>query len=162
MGRDILYKDAVEPLNDSKTISAMDSGLQCSQATKGSHIAMRNTLMLGAFTSDYVQTIGELSIIGVHSDSIDQLRSENEMLKEKLRIFEERISVLESRMPEEKVVIINDISYEDAVKEVRELFCKEQPLYYSDISQELGIDLKTVVKICNELQKSGEIAIAND
>ena len=99
---------------------------------------------------------------GIHADPINLLRSENKMLQEKLRILENRLSILESRMPEEKVVVINDISYEDAVREVKGLFCREHTLYYSDIAQELGIDLKTVVKICNELQKSGEIAIAND
>jgi hypothetical protein len=88
-----------------------------------------------------------------------QLRSENYMLQEKLRSIENRLSIVESHIPEEKVVVLRDISYEDAKEEIKELFHKGRTLFYSDISQELGISLHTVVEICNELHKNGEIAV---
>lgn len=90
-----------------------------------------------------------------------QLRSENYMLQEKLRSIENRLSAIESHIPKEKVTILRDISYADAKKEIKEMFLKGKTLYYSDISQELGISLHTVVEICNELHENGEI-VADD
>jgi predicted DNA-binding transcriptional regulator len=81
------------------------------------------------------------------------------MLQEKLRDIENRLSAVESNMSEEKIIVLRDISYEDAKKEIKGLFLKGQTLYYSDISHELGISLRTVVTICDELYKNGEIAV---
>jgi hypothetical protein len=39
------------------------------------------------------------------------------------------------------------------------LFASGRTLYYSDIGQELGIDLNKVVEICEELEKEQEIGV---
>lgn len=62
-------------------------------------------------------------------------------------------------MEYKKVVVPREISNEEAEKEIRELFSKGKTLYYSDITQELRLDLELVVNICNELQKQGEITV---
>ena len=49
----------------------------------------------------------------------------------------------------------------DTKKEIEGIFQKGRTLYYSDISQELGLSLRTVVKICGELQSEGKIEAAN-
>jgi len=48
---------------------------------------------------------------------------------------------------------------EEATEEIRQLFSSGRTLYYSDIAEELRLDLELVVDICHELQESGEIGI---
>lgn len=88
-----------------------------------------------------------------------QLRIENYSLQQKIQSIETRLVNIESQMPIEKVVILRDISLEQAKKEVEELFSRRTTLYYSDIASELGISLETAVKICSELQESGAIEV---
>lgn len=44
-------------------------------------------------------------------------------------------------------------------KQVENLFKFGRTLYFSDISNELSIDLKKVVKICKQLFKEGKIRV---
>ena len=50
----------------------------------------------------------------------------------------------------------------EAKKKIMELFSSGRTLYYSDIAQELGLELKLVVDICEELQSQGMIAVAKE
>ena len=59
----------------------------------------------------------------------------------------------------EKIVVLREISKEEAEKEISKLFSEGQVLYYSDIAQKLRLDLKLVVEICNELQSKGRIEV---
>jgi len=86
-----------------------------------------------------------------------QLRIENYALRERIRAVEERLANIEATIPRERVVILREISKEEAKEEIRNLFSTGQTLYYSDIAKELRLDLEMVVEICNELQESGEI-----
>ncbi|MBA7532499.1 dCTP deaminase, dUMP-forming [subsurface metagenome] len=63
---------------------------------------------------------------------------------------------------EEKIVVLREISKEEAEREILKLFSGGQVLYYSDIAEKLGLDLKLVVEICNELQSKGEIEVNDD
>ena len=51
---------------------------------------------------------------------------------------------------------------EEAKQEIRQLFPTGQTLYYSDIAEQLRLDLKLVVDICNEFQSKGEIEVVDD
>ena len=62
----------------------------------------------------------------------------------------------------EKVVILKDMTKEEATREIKRVFATGRTLYYSDIAEELGLSLKTVVEICRELQSDGEIGIDNE
>jgi len=62
-------------------------------------------------------------------------------------------------MSVEKIVVLREISKEEAEKEISKLFSEGQVLYYSDIAQKLRLDLKLVVEICNELQSKGRIEV---
>ena len=84
---------------------------------------------------------------------------ENALLRDELERLKQRLSELEERMSGEKVVMIRDITREEAKREIKKLFSSGRTLYYSDIVQELKLDLETVVDICNELQESKEIAV---
>ena len=69
------------------------------------------------------------------------------------------MSDIEESVPRETVVVIREISREEARTEIVRLFKEGKVLYYSDIARELRLDLELVVNICEELQKQGEIAI---
>lgn len=88
-----------------------------------------------------------------------QLRTENFLLRQRIRAVEERLAKIEASLPKERVLILREISREEAREEIRNLFSTGRTLYYSDIAEELGLDLEMVVEICNELQQSREISI---
>ena len=88
-----------------------------------------------------------------------QLRKENLLLKDKIRKIEERLSKLEASVPGEKVIVLRELTPDQAKEEIRKLFSTGKRLYYSDIALELGLDLELVVNICNELQEQGEISV---
>ena len=58
--------------------------------------------------------------------------------------------------------MLRDITREEAKKEIRQLFLTGRTLYYSDIAEELELDLKLVVDICREFQENKEIGIDKD
>lgn len=62
----------------------------------------------------------------------------------------------------EKIVVLREISKEEAEKEILKLFSGGQVLYYSDIAEKLGLDLKLVVEICSELQSKGRIEVIDE
>ena len=88
-----------------------------------------------------------------------QLRMENYALRERIRAIEERLANIEATIPKERMIILREVSKEEAKEEIRNLFSTGRTLYYSDIAKKLSLDLEMVVDICNELQKSGEIGI---
>ncbi|GAG85395.1 unnamed protein product, partial [marine sediment metagenome] len=55
-----------------------------------------------------------------------------------------------------------EVSREEAEKDILGLFSQGQTLYYSDITEQLGLDLQLVVEICNELQSKREIEVVDD
>jgi regulator of replication initiation timing len=88
-----------------------------------------------------------------------QLQIENYALRERIRAVEERLARIEATIPKERVIILQEISRDEAKEQIRNLFSTGRTLYYSDIAEELRLDLEMVVEICNELRESGEISI---
>lgn len=76
--------------------------------------------------------------------------------REELEKIKQKLLELESR---EKVIVLREITKEEAKKDIEQLFKSGRTLYYSDIVKELKLDLETVVDICNELQGSGQIEV---
>ncbi|MBI2850269.1 MAG: hypothetical protein HYX80_04400 [Chloroflexi bacterium] len=91
-----------------------------------------------------------------------QLKTENSFLREQIKAIEKRLANLETTLPKEKLVILREVSKEEAKKDILQLFSKGNTMYYSDIAEQLRLDLKTVVEICNELQNRGEIEVVDD
>lgn len=77
-------------------------------------------------------------------------------LQQKVENLEKRLAGLEAK---EKVIVLKEITREEAKEEIRRLFASGRTLYYSDIVTELQLDLETVVDICNELRKNKEVSI---
>ena len=91
-----------------------------------------------------------------------QLMTENKVLRKKIQVIEKRLTKIEAIIPKERLVILREVSREEAKEDILGLFHQEQILYYSDIAEQLGLDLKLVVEICNELQSKGEIQVVDD
>lgn len=118
----------------------------------GEKAKLLNSIKL-AFVSNYTTS----------SDMLEQenmqLRNENSILRDALLRIEERLASIEASLPSEKVIVLREITKEEATAEIRRLFSNGKTLYYSDIARELGLDLELVVEICNELQNHGEITV---
>lgn len=87
------------------------------------------------------------------------LQSEIEQMRSDLEQTKQKVAELERRMPEEKVIVLREISRKQAKQEIQQLFSSGRTLYYSDIAEELGLDLKLIVDICRELEESGEVKV---
>ena len=96
--------------------------------------------------------------IGMHS--ISPLLSMDALtyfsFREELEHIKQKLLELENR---EKVIVLREITREEAKKDIEQLFKSGRVFYYSDIVKELKLDLETVVDICNELQESGQIEV---
>ena len=82
-------------------------------------------------------------------------------LKARIAVLEEQVARLEASSVE-KVIVIREITEEEARAEIVDLFAGGETLYYSDISERLGIDLEMVVEICRELMAEGAIRVDDD
>jgi len=107
-----------------------------------------------------------LTVSTLSSDWLEQqnaqLGTENFLLRQRIRAVEERLAKIEASLPKERVLILREISREEAREEIRNLFSTGRTLYYSDIAEQLRLDLKLVVDICSELQSKGEIEVVDD
>ena len=62
----------------------------------------------------------------------------------------------------EQVIVLREITKDEARTEIAELFRSGETLYYSDIADRLRIDIEMVVEICRELLEEGAIQIDDD
>ncbi len=91
----------------------------------------------------------------------EQRDSEIRELKARVAALEEQVARLEENSVE-KVIILREITKEEAKAEIIDLFATGEILYYSDISERLRIDLEMVVEICRELKAEGAIRVDDD
>lgn len=62
-----------------------------------------------------------------------------------------------------ETVVLRTIPREQAKKEILDLFkTAKGSLFYSDVARRLGLDLKLVVELCNELEDEGRIGALTD
>ena len=57
------------------------------------------------------------------------------------------------------MIVLREISREQAKQEIQQLFSSGRTLYYSDIAEELSLDLELVVDICRELEGNREVRV---
>ena len=91
----------------------------------------------------------------------EQRDSEIKELKARVAVLEEQVAHLEENSVG-RVIVLREITKEEARREIVDLFAAEDILYYSDISERLSIDLETVVEICRELKAEGAIRVDDD
>ncbi|MBA7678137.1 hypothetical protein ES703_86408 [subsurface metagenome] len=80
-------------------------------------------------------------------------------LQEELGRVKRKLAELENKPSGEEVMVVRDITKEEAKEEIRQLLKKGETLYFSDIADKLRLDLEMVVDICRELQDKKEIGI---
>lgn len=84
-------------------------------------------------------------------------------LEKRIEYLEKQIGDLQksnTKLKQERVIVLRQVTREQAKEEVRRLFSTGRTLYYSDIARRLKVDLQLVVEICRELQEEGEIEVA--
>ena len=91
--------------------------------------------------------------------NFSSLAAENILLRREIEQIKQRLAELERKMPEEKVIVLREISREQAKQEIQQLFSSGRTLYYSDIAEELRLGLQLVVDICRELEGGGEVKV---
>jgi hypothetical protein len=109
-----------------------------------------------------LERIADISVSTVLVEPPEWLAAEIYTLRQRIQMIEERLATIETTIPKEKVVVLRALSKKEAEKEILTLFTAGQTLYYSDIAEQLRLDLKLVVEICNELQRRGEIEVVDD
>ena len=93
------------------------------------------------------------------TELIGNLARENAFLRKEIEDIKQKLADVERKIPEERVIVLREITREKAKQEIQQLFSSGRRLYYSDIAQELRLNLELVVDICHELQEGGEIEI---
>lgn len=100
------------------------------------------------------------------SDTTLAVLEENSNLKQHVARLETRILALELDSPTithqypPQTLELRQITDQEACTEMQQLFKNtDVPLYYSDISQQLQLDLEQVVRVCDELYQTGQIFV---
>ena len=90
-----------------------------------------------------------------------RVSEENTNLRIILSNLISRVEFLEHGLSiSEQVVILREIPRDEAKSEILTLYSnipETEDLYYSDIAIKLGLDLKLVVELCQELKKEGKL-----
>lgn len=76
---------------------------------------------------------------------------------ELLEGISEAIGRLTPISAEENVIVLRSLEEEVAQREILDLLESEGPLFYSEISKRLRLDLQDVVRICNKLEEKDQI-----
>jgi len=96
-------------------------------------------------------------------ECITKLQRENNCLQQQVKELQKKVDKLMESLPTQKTIILQEIDKTQAKQEIKKLFTStDKPLYYSDIAEDLKLDLEMVVEICEELIKEGEIEVDTD
>ena len=109
------------------------------------------------------------------TSELERLKKENRELRQITQNTEKRMIEIVAKIVEERLEYMNagnetvvdvlelrDISDKEAAIEILELFkSSDTVLFYSDISDELSLDIEQVVEVCSQLREKGEIRIGD-
>jgi len=101
----------------------------------------------------------------LEKNAMDELIQENVRLRRDINALTEKVSELITLLCEdyanraENLIVLREIPRDQAKKEIAKLFQKSGSLYYSDIAEQLRLDLELVVDLCSELEKEGQIRL---
>ncbi|MBU1065885.1 hypothetical protein KKC74_13940, partial [bacterium] len=77
-------------------------------------------------------------------------------LNSEINRLNNEIKTLKSELNKQEVLELREIPFRQARKEIKEwITCRENSWYYSDIVEELGINLEDVIKVIDDLNKDG-------
>jgi hypothetical protein len=148
-----------------KTANAQTHSLRFS--VPGIGLTMESTNSVGIPDEDIrertkvAQSLPEVvsRFFGTGSPLVDpvSLTAENFLLRKEVDDIRRELDEIKKRMPEEKMVVLRDLTRDEAKQEIQSLFSSGRTLYYSDIAEELGLDLRIVVDLCQELEDEGKV-----
>jgi regulator of replication initiation timing len=158
--RDVYYVEVGKPSLSSLFAECLEAWRTTVRpSTWDSYIEFQSRLpeTLEAISAAGLADTSGFSLLGQLSENM-RLRLENALLQRGLGQIEERLARIEATLPEVKVVVLREISRDEAKREIKQLFARGRALYYEDIVDEVRLDLELVVDICNELVEEGEIS----
>jgi dCTP deaminase len=113
--------------------------------------------------TDLKQDIKAVASLGERFDKliVDHRKETEKIMRHNTRLINEIKKLVEyiSSQQTTSTVVLRSVDREQAMKEIEGLFKKGKMLYYSDIAEQLGLDLELVVDICNELENKGIIGM---
>jgi len=102
----------------------------------------------------------EKGLMGEFDDFRHEITAKLETIFDRLSGIEKRI---ESFSDIQKVVVIEEISKDEAKKRISDCLCEiKEKIYPSEIAERLHIDYDLCVEIIEELLKEGEIEIVEE
>ncbi len=95
-------------------------------------------------------------------------KPEVERLKKQVAILSARVAELEREaeaardLESDNVIVLRDITKEQARKEILEAFKVREPLDYVDLADTLTLDLSLILEVCDDLMEEGVIVFNDD
>lgn len=141
-------------------------GYDASEGLEENDLKREKELVMAFFSKQFGYVVGstvtegeEIETFGL-LEQVIELQRENYVLQQQISELRNKVDQLIESLPTEKTVVLREISREEAKREIEGLFAStDRVLYYSDIAERLGLELRVVVEICKELIKEGEIKI---
>lgn len=141
-------------------------GYDTSEGLEENDLKREKERVMAFFSKQFGYVVGSTIAAGEEIEAfslleqITELQRENYVLQQQILELKNKLDQLIETLPTEKTVVLREISREEAKQEIEGLFAStDRVLYYSDIAERLGLELRVVVKICKELIKEGEIKI---
>lgn len=86
----------------------------------------------------------------------NNIQAQFQVLNSEINKLNREIKTLKSELNNQEILELRDIPFNQARKEIKEwIACRENSWYYSDIVDELGLDLEIVIKVIDDLHKDG-------
>ena len=91
-----------------------------------------------------------------------------ERLKKQVAILSARVAELERELESarntesDNIIVLRDITKEQARKEILEAFRVREPLDYVDLADTLTLDLSLILEVCDDLMEEGVIVFNDD
>ena len=95
-------------------------------------------------------------------------KPEVERLKKQVAILSARVAELERELESarntesDNIIVLRDITKEQARKEILEAFKVRKPLDYVDLADTLTLDLSLILEVCDDLMEDGVIVFNDD
>jgi len=141
-------------------------GYDTSEGLEENDLKREKERVMAFFSKQFDYVIGPAITVGEGIEAFSlleqviELQRENYVLQQQMLELKNKLDQLIETLPTEKSVVLREISREEAKREIERLFAStDEVLYYSDIAERLGLELRVVVEICKELIKEGEIKI---
>ena len=148
------------------TLSQLPEGL-LNEFDRSSTAGVPGSIGVGALNLSQTMTqLSTASLYVVERGAFNQLIEEDLRLRQEINSLISKVSDLVALIREdysakaESLIVLREVPRRQAKKEIVKLFQKGGSLFYSDIAEQLRLDLELVVDLCSELEKEQKIKLA--